>query len=134
MNRIRMLLTGATAVLLAAGTAFADGGNSGKKDQKGDTLRKADAIYNEIMLSLPKDMKARIDSARTILNKKEATAGAADSLKHADKPENKTQEQKAKPPEELPYELRQQIENAIREMDKRQNERVIELKEMKKRN
>jgi hypothetical protein len=133
MNRIRIFITGATAVVLAAGAAFADDGNSGKKDQKSDTLRKADAIFNEIMLSLPKDMKARIDSARTILNKKEV-AGAADSVKHADKPDNTTQEQKGKPPEELPYELRQQIENAIREMDKRQNERVIELKEMKKRN
>lgn len=132
MNGIRILMTGATAVVLAAGCTFA--GEDEKKDQKGDTLRKADAIFNEIMLSLPKDMKARIDSARTILNKKEDTAGAADSLKHADKPENTAQEQKAKPPEELPYELRQQIENAIREIDKRQNERVIELKEMKKRN
>jgi hypothetical protein len=132
MRIVRMIVVGTVAVL-AAGSVFAGGDGDRKSSPKNDTLKKVDAIFNEIMLSLPQEMKAKIDSARIRSDEKKNITVAADSVKQAAEGlEKSAQEQKNRLTEELSKELRLQIENAIQEMEKRKNDRDVELKEMKR--
>jgi hypothetical protein len=133
MHIVRMIVVGTAAAVLAAGPVFAEGDGDRKNSPKNDTLKKVDAIFNEIMLSLPQEMKAKIDSARIRSDEKKNVTGAEDSAKQAAEGlEKSAQEQKNRLTEELSKELRLQIENAIQEMEKRKNDRDVELKEMRR--
>jgi hypothetical protein len=133
MHIVRMIVVGTAAAVFAAGPVFAEGDGDRKSSPKNDTLKKVDAIFNEIMLSLPQEMKAKIDSARIRSDEKKNVTGAEDSAKQAAGGlEKSTQEQKNRLTEELSKELRLQIENAIQEMEKRKNDRDVELKEMRR--
>jgi hypothetical protein len=133
MHIVRMIVVGTAAAVLAAGPVFAEGDGDWKNSPKNDTLKKVDAIFNEIMLSLPQEMKAKIDSARIRSDEKKNVTGAEDSAKQAAEGlEKSAQEQKNRLTEELSKELRLQIENAIQEMEKRKNDRDVELKEMRR--
>jgi hypothetical protein len=134
MRIVRMIVVSTAAAVLAAGPVFAEGDGDRKSSPKNDTLKKVDAIFNEIMLSLPQEMKAKIDSARIRSDEKKNVTVAADSTKQAAEGlEKSAQEQKNRLTEELSKELRLQIENAIQEMEKRKNDRDVELKEMQRR-
>ena len=126
--KTRSMITIVFLVLSAAAGSFAGGE---KASEQKNALRNADAIYNEIMLSLPPEMKARIDSSRSSQKAGRAETTNADSAKRALDLQEKAREQKARYLEELPLELRQQVEKAMQEMEQRQKERELEFKEMK---
>jgi hypothetical protein len=133
MRIVRMIVVGAAAAVLAAGPVCAEGDGDRKKSPKDDTLKKVDALYNEIMLSLPREMKAKIDAARIRSSDGEKkVVAAADSVKHAGGLETSMREQENRLTEELSKELRLQIENAIQEIEKRKIERDVELKEIRR--
>jgi hypothetical protein len=96
------------------------------------TLPRVDAIYNEIMTTLTPEVKARIDSTISSgeLNAK-AKAGI-DSTKSAKDSRNSVSSQKNKHLDELPDDIRKQVEKTMQEMEKRQLERKLEFKEMKR--
>ncbi|MBN2035970.1 MAG: hypothetical protein JW768_04440 [Chitinispirillaceae bacterium] len=97
-----------------------------------NTLQRADAIYNEIMMTLPQEMKAKIDSSKTAMEANQKGAVKVDTAKNVQDLQEKAREQKARHLEELPDELREQVEKALQEMEQRQMERKLEFKEMKR--
>jgi hypothetical protein len=115
------------AVLSLLVLAIAARAGEGEKN----TLQRADAIYNEIMMTLPQEMKAKIDSSKTAMEANKKGAGSVDTAKNMQKLQEKAREQKARRLEELPLELREQVEKALQEMEQRQMERKLEFKEMK---
>jgi DNA integrity scanning protein DisA with diadenylate cyclase activity len=96
------------------------------------TMPKADAIYNDIMATLPVEMKARIDSSKTSSAMNGHAQAMADSTASVRQRQVKAAEEKAKRLEGLPDELRVQVEKAMQEMEKRQMERKMEFKDMKR--
>ena len=103
--------------------------SAGEDDSR--TMPKADAIYNDIMATLPVDMKARIDSSKTSSAMNGNAQTKADSTTIVRERQEKAAEEKAKRLEGLPDELRVQVEKAMQEMEKRQMERKLEFKDMK---
>ena len=97
------------------------------------TLPRVDAIYNEIMTTLTPEIKARIDSTVTSgeLNAK-ARAGMDSTKRSPQELRDKAALQKSKHLDELPDDLRKQVEKTMREMEQRQIERKLEFKEMKR--
>jgi hypothetical protein len=100
-------------------------------DQEGRQL-KADAIYNEIMMTLPPETKAQIDSSKATGEQIVKDRVRADSGKALRELQEKAAFEKNRRLEGLPDELRQQVEKAMQEMEKRQIERELEFKEMKR--
>lgn len=98
------------------------------------TIKKADAIYNEMMMTLTPEMKARIDSSRTSINKDQSRTGTTDSAKQKVELQKKNEREKEKYIESLPADVQLRVEKAIREMEQRQKERTLEFKEMKRGN
>ncbi|MBN1129242.1 MAG: hypothetical protein JXA71_09665 [Chitinispirillaceae bacterium] len=133
MKKNRMFFWAAAAAMtIAAGAVFADEEGVEKKATRNDTGGKIDAIYNEIMISLPGEMRQKLDSAHMLTEKKQFKTAKIDSARQAEGLEKSAQEQKNRLTDELSNELRLQIENVIQEMEKRKNERDIELKEIQR--
>jgi hypothetical protein len=101
-------------------------------DDQDSKMPKADALYNEIMMTLPPEMKAKIDSSKMSTDMNKTGQVKVDSAKNRQELQEKTADQKARHIEELPDELRKQVEKAMQEMEKRQMERKLEFKEMKR--
>jgi hypothetical protein len=112
--------------------AFAGDKNSEKPVPDTRTVKKADAIYNEIMMTLTPEMKARIDSSRTSIDKSGNQAGTIDSAKQKAEVMKKNELEKEKYLESLPDDVQLRVEKAIREMEQRQKERALEFKEIKR--
>jgi hypothetical protein len=124
MKTMQQLLTPAMIFLAAAAVL------AGEPESK--QLPKVDAIYNEIMSSLNPEVKASIDS--TIASgERQATVGKGiDTTRKAKESLHQAIDQKNKHLEELPEDLRKQVEKAMKEMEQRQSERKLEFKEMKR--
>lgn len=96
------------------------------------TIKKADAIYNEMMMTLTPDMKARIDSSRSSIDNNQHRQVAADSTKRKEALRKKNEREKENYIESLPDDVQLRVEKAIREMEQRQKERTLEFKEIKR--
>jgi hypothetical protein len=96
------------------------------------SMAKADAIYNDIMSSLPAELKIKIDTSRADIQTDNQRPSAVDSASATAQQKQKTLSQRDKEIEELPAGLRQQVEATIREMENRQAQRALEFKEMKR--
>ncbi|MBN1129679.1 MAG: hypothetical protein JXA71_11865 [Chitinispirillaceae bacterium] len=121
-NALLLTLLSLTAL---AGLAVAAG------DEESRQL-KADAIYNEIMMTLTPEMKAKIDSSKASVSAVVKERSGTDSGKSVKELQEKAAVEKTRRLEALPDELRQQVEKAMQEMEKRQTERALEFKEMKR--
>lgn len=96
------------------------------------TQKKADAIYNEIMMTLTPEMKARIDSSRSLIDNNQQRTAAMDSTKQKDALRKRNNREKENYIESLPDDVQLRVEKAIREMEQRQKERALEFKEIKR--
>lgn len=86
-------------------------------------------IFQDIMLTLPSDVKADMDSVKT--NKPAVPVNSNEQVKNNNE-KIQEQMQKDKRLQELPENVRNQVEKAIIEIDRNREERVLEFKEMKK--
>jgi hypothetical protein len=121
-----------TCIQILSIAAFLSGAvviSAGEGDTR--TMPKADAIYNDIMATLPVEMKARIDSSKTSSPMNGNAQAMADSTMSAKERQVKAAEEKAKRLQGLPDDLRAQVEKTMQEMEKRQMERKLEFKDMK---
>jgi hypothetical protein len=134
MNCYRAIIVSAAMVLFTAGAAVSVAGdnNEEKRAAGKDSLRQIEDIYNDIMLSVPQELKGRLDSARSLSKTKVVKTQALDSAGRVDNAGKGVQDRSAGPNIEIPAELRRQIENAINDMERRQGEREIQLKDIKR--
>ncbi len=86
-------------------------------------------IFQDIMLTLPSDVKTDVDSVKT--NKPVVNMNNNEQVKNSNE-KIRDQIQKDKRLQELPENVRDQVEKAIIEIDRNLEERVLEFKEMKK--
>jgi hypothetical protein len=112
--------------------ALAGDKNGEKPAPETRTIKKADAIYNEIMMTLTPEMKARIDSSRASTNKDQSQTGTADSARQKAELTKKNDIEKKNYIESLPDDVQLRVEKALREMEQRQKERTLEFKEIKR--
>jgi hypothetical protein len=88
-----------------------------------------DAIFDDIISSLPDEVRARVDSASGIHPRQQRqTARQGDEAAEASHPEVPVDKL-----DELPEKLRLQVEKTIQEMDTRNTQRRMELKEHRRR-
>jgi hypothetical protein len=120
--------------LSVATIALADDKPGDKPAPDARTLKKADAIYNEMMMTLTPEMKARIDSSRSSIDNNKHRTIAGDSTKQKDALRKKNDREKENYIESLPDDVQLRVEKAIREMEQRQKERALEFKEIKRGN
>ncbi|MBD3393493.1 MAG: DUF4414 domain-containing protein [Chitinivibrionales bacterium] len=109
------LTTVATAAFLTANMGFA---------QEHGAAAGTDEIFDEIMQSLPKDAKAQVDSAKQA----GATAQSGESVQTREQAAERAMDRE-QALEELPQELRNQVEKAIGRMESTSKKRQVEFKE-----
>ncbi|MDD5674041.1 MAG: hypothetical protein PHC61_07760 [Chitinivibrionales bacterium] len=105
---------------------------NGQEDTK---AKKADAneVFNSIMLNMPADMKARVDSAsvtqRTLKTKR--TAGVKNSTQEKSLQKNKNIDNRDISLDKLPASVREEVQKTLKELENSQRERMLEFKESK---
>lgn len=97
-------------------------------------VKTTDKLFAEIMESLPGEAKARVDSAgSTVLQKSNQTKSKKEQARLEKSPlpknvkEGQLRDQRL---EQLPEQLRLQVEKAISDIDKRREEKALEFKEI----
>lgn len=105
-------------------------GDSNATDQK---QRATSAIYNEIMLTLPRDMAAKVDSA-AIRGKSGRTQQSSKNRPVAESSSSKSAiaGKRDGAVANLPEEVRDQVEKAIIDIDLMNKDRQIQFKEYEK--
>ena len=103
---------------------------------KGDTNQKQHAasdIFNEIMQSLPADMKAKVDSAGLDV-KADAKTQQKNSSSNAPRPLKSAPQEPSRngAVNKLPEDIRSKVEKAISEIDLMNQDRQIQFKEYEK--
>ena len=95
---------------------------------KGDSNISADQIFSDIMKTLPKELKSKVENAKEIMKNHDnpETVGTEKKIN------NKTEEQKQKALGSLPDDVKIKVEKVIKEMNGRLKERQGELKELNK--
>ncbi len=124
MKYCRKFLTAATVIMLL--------GLSTQAQQKNEAELEAEEIFNSMMLSMPKEMKSRVDSAASIqkptdhniITLEKLTPQQMDSLKRAN---GRVIVEKLSP------ELREQVRKTMESIEQSQAERMIEFKESRSR-
>jgi hypothetical protein len=84
-------------------------------------------IFNEIMQSIPEDVKSKLDSITAV----KSSIGKKQQSIHDD--HQKNIENNLRKRDDLPDELKQKIEKAMKDLDNKQARRQIEFKDSKKR-
>ncbi|HUI92397.1 MAG TPA: hypothetical protein VLX68_09150 [Chitinivibrionales bacterium] len=101
---------------------------------KGDTNQKQHAasdIFNEIMQSLPADMKAKVDSAAADV-KADAKAQQKNQSSESQSSKGTGADSRDGAVNKLPAEMRDKVEKAISDMDLMNQNRQIQFKEYEK--
>jgi hypothetical protein len=131
MKRIcRIMLT----VIVAAALCFASGSDttptlSNQQFMTGTKAIIADSIFNDIMVNLPVDVKAQVDSMQNIKKSDTSRIKKRGDLKRIAADTLKTDS--IKTPDGLPEEVRRQVERTIRDMETQKKKREMEFKESK---
>ena len=119
-----------TAILMVvcvAAVSFSQAPGENKGDGGKETTVETDAIFDDIIQSLPGQLRAEVDSAKQ--------AGAASAqAPDAEAVQKRTEEQEQLRQEaldELPEKVRNQVEKAIDDMDENLQERQLQFKEQK---
>lgn len=84
-----------------------------------------DALYSDILQSLPAGQRAQVDSAQGAKDKQEKDKPDPEAAKAA------AEAKRAKVLSELPPEVKSRVDKAIKELDKRRTEKAAELKELR---
>jgi Ni/Co efflux regulator RcnB len=118
----------AVACLMPSMTNGQTDGNNNDASQK---QRKTSAIFDEIMQTLPNDMKAKVDSASTI--KKKNAGGQTSSSSNSGNQKAPAAANRDDALKQLPDDVRQRVEKAISDIDVSNQDRQILFKDSKKR-
>jgi hypothetical protein len=110
--------------------SISNGQTAGSNSDAHQKQRETSAIFDEIMQTLPSDMKAKVDSASTI--KKENVGGQTSSGALSNQKQG-TVANRDDALKQLPDDVRQRVEKAISDIDVSNQDRQILFKDSKKR-
>ena len=85
-------------------------------------------IFQEIMLTIPADVKADLDSAKKVQSGSTNKTGNAEQVQNKGMADHIQNDQRFR---ELPEQVQQQVEQTIMEIEKTREERELQFKEMK---
>ncbi len=126
------IITGGTVLigLLLCQLVLADDPNT-KKESEGTRENPVviEDIFQEIMLTIPADVKSDLESAKKVRNGTVTKEGTAEQIQNNGVADHIQNDQRFR---ELPEQVRQQVEKTIVEIDKTREERELQFKEMKK--
>lgn len=126
---------------LLAGRAFGDGAEPPAKPATGETQASSakqdyDAIFSDILKSLPQEKRALVDSAHGA--KGNAAAASANpgqgkpSEEEKDKARKAAEAKRSQALQALPPEVKARVDKAITDLDNRRKEKQAEFKELDK--
>ncbi len=116
--------------LLLCQLVFADEPNTKKESESTrENPVVVEDIFQEIMLTIPADVKTDLDSAKKVQNGTVNKTENAKQLQSKGVADHIQSDQRFR---ELPEQVRQQVEKAIMEIAKTREERELQFKEMKK--
>lgn len=96
------------------------------------TLPRVDAIYNEIMSTLTPDQRESIDSSAGAAQRQAPLTGPVDTANRIRTFQESGEIEKLRHIEDLPDDIRRQVEKTMQEMEQRHRERQLEFKELKR--
>ena len=129
MGRIKTTIA---LILATSAILFAQSGSEQNKDAKENQIStQTNEIFNDIMQSMSKEMKEKVDSASNF-NKENALQNQGTDNQN----QQTIQEQKrTNAINELPEEIRERVQERIKEIENKSEERALQFKEqVKKKN
>jgi hypothetical protein len=115
--------------LCIAAAAWVSGASAQEAGADSQTHAQAEEIFDEIMQSLPGEMKARVDSASRIRESTPRTPLAEPARPSSDQDALTARNHAIN---ELPADVKARVEKTIAEIQQRTQQRQIEFKEMRK--
>jgi hypothetical protein len=106
--------------------------------QASSAKREYDAIFSDILTSLPQEKRALVDSAHGAKGNPVATAASADPGKgkpteaEKDKARKEAEAKRSQALQTLPPEVKARVDKAISDLDNRRKEKQAEFKELNK--
>ena len=102
------------------------------QDNSTPPAKDANEIFNSILQTMPKDMKARVDSA-SVIQKSQKTTTAQRSSAPSDPKQSVLENTNSKDAsvDKLPDAVRQQVLKTMQEIEQQKTERMLEFKESK---
>jgi hypothetical protein len=91
----------------------------------------SDEIFNSMMQTMPKEMKARIDSASIIQNSKKTVTNSDQTVQYDQKSSPLNSSSSNTSLDKLPDNVRQQVLKTMQQLEQEQNERILQFKESK---
>ena len=129
MGRVKILIA---LIIMMSLTAFAQTANKENQDtQENQISVQTNEIFNDIMQSMSKEMKGKVDSASNI-NKENALQNQGTDSQNQ---ETVQKQKRTNAVNELPEDIRERVRNRIQEIENKNEERALQFKEqMKKKN
>jgi|GEM_PF-6852557 hypothetical protein len=131
MNRIGYISQIALVCLLPV---YAQSPNSGAAKDPNQKQHAAAAIFDEIMQTLPADMKAKVDSASVTVkddSKSSGRNGSGTAAAHSSRSGPQSGDRDAAV-QQLPQDVRAKVEKAISDIDLMNQDRQIQFKDYEK--
>jgi hypothetical protein len=108
------------------------GQTAGDNNNASQKQRETSAIFEEIMQTLPSDMKAKVDSA-SATKKKNAVGQTSSASNSGNQKQASLAADRNDALKQLPEDVRQRVEKAISDIDNSNQDREILFKDSKKR-
>ena len=130
---MKTLLAGLMLSALAAAQDGAAAGDSSPKSQpkaEAPAKREAyDALYSDIIRTLPQDGKSKVDSARGRERKPETKPGK--QIPDPEELKRDAVEKRKRELDDLPPDVKARVDKALSDLDSRRREKQTEFKELK---
>ena len=130
---MKTLLAGLMLSALAAAQDGAAAGDSSPKSQpkaEAPAKREAyDALYSDIIRTLPQDGKSKVDSARGRERKPETKPGK--QIPDPEELKRDALEKRKRELDDLPPDVKARVDKALSDLDSRRREKQTEFKELK---
>ena len=120
---IKLLIPMAAVGVLVATTADAQENTATTSDPN--------EIFNSIMQTMPKEMKARVDSASTTQRSPKGTKKESSSSVESKKDPQANIDLRQSSIDRLPENVREQVRKTMQELEKEKMERMLEFKDSK---
>lgn len=125
MEKKTLILIALLSTCAIVSIANAQDNTKSVEDQTTQTIEQKNALFNDILQSMPKEMQNRIDSASTSASKN----GSTETV-HTDAATKESASEKQQHAlDELPAEVRAKVQQRMVEIEKNNEQRTIQLKE-----
>ncbi len=111
-----------------AGKVKIEKGISEKSNRDNDRSKSYDELYADILSNLPKDAKAKVDSAQSGGSQKGDSKKA--KVKTAEELRKLATEKRSHEMKELPTAVKARVDKVLSDLDTRRKEKVLEFKEI----